>query len=752
MKMKGKMMRTRFTKIVLALVAQLALVTSMQAATFSWNGWVNEELSHSYTNVAGTGVNVSAIITGDTGFFTTGFPTYDATDGLILRVDNDSNTRVQTMTIVFSSPVTVSQLRLTDVDGGNYFDNLIVTAKSTSGATITPTSETLGSAIIQNAAGDYQASTSAAFTQNQAEAWVTVAFATSITEISFIYKNGIGSASNPDAMRIYVENIEFTPFDTDGDGVADATDVDDDNDGILDATEGFCTGAAVSYTESGIINPNFALGKKDGAYALFQVNDSLTLDLGHTVPSGGDINVTLARNNNPGNYNIEASTDNSNWAVIGTFSGGTVGTLQTVTYASPTPTGGARYIRFIRNGGALQIDAVEYACTVRDTDGDAIPDFRDLDSDNDGIPDNIEAQATTGYLAPSGTVGTNGLWNNYGSGLTPIDNDGDATLDYLDADSDNDGYTDCVEGNSVVVPGLYCPVLTSAVGANGIATWANGGVTDYSDINGNVDVLTADLLNETGDTTEMGYREFLCGKALITLTHLQWRMISLSCNTGSNTVSDILGSSLGVYGTGYEVWKQSGTDNYEVNAGHPNTNKTKLLATDTMTQGNSYWIIIDADVAGAEKNVTIPKTLPGLTPTIQYNTTDGGFTDPDFTKGYAHALPANSAVNVKKYMSGNPYPYRFELSNLYFTPDASATSGYNAMGSTTNDSSINKIVYTHDSVERGPVTGYTAVDPATPGFAGSILPMEGFFIKMEINATNIDANYFAFPLRNKNAN
>jgi len=250
----------------------------------------------------------------------------------------------------------------------------------------------------------------------------------------------------------------------------------------------------------------------------------------------------------------------------------------------------------------------------------------------------------------------------------------------------------------------------------------------------------------------MGYREFLCGKALITLTHLQWRMISLSCNTGSNTVSDILGSSLGVYGTGYEVWRQSGTDGYKVNASHPNTNKTKLLATDTMQLGVSYWIIIDAGGAGLTKKVTIPKTLSGLSPTAQVITSSRGISDPDFSKVALFALPSNDATDVKKYMSGNPYPYRFELSNLYFTPDASGISGYNAMGSVTNDGSINKIVYKHDSVETGPVTGYTAVDPATPGFAGSILPMEGFFIKMEINATNIDANYFAFPLRNKNAN
>jgi hypothetical protein len=55
----------------------------------------------------------------------------------------------------------------------------------------------------------------------------------------------------------------------------------------------------------------------------------------------------------------------------------------------------------------------------RDTDGDAIPDYLDLDSDNDGIPDNIEAQTTKDYLVPSGAgismtdANNNGLDDSY---------------------------------------------------------------------------------------------------------------------------------------------------------------------------------------------------------------------------------------------------------------------------------------------------------------------------------------------------
>ena len=62
--------------------------------------------------------------------------------------------------------------------------------------------------------------------------------------------------------------------------------------------------------------------------------------------------------------------------------------------------------------------------TEIDTDKDSKYDYKDIDSDNDGIPDSIEK-------------GPNG--NN------PVDTDGDVTPDYRDLDSDNDGIPDSVE-------------------------------------------------------------------------------------------------------------------------------------------------------------------------------------------------------------------------------------------------------------------------------------------------------------------
>ncbi|MCO5724914.1 hypothetical protein NG653_08605, partial [Robiginitalea sp. 2V75] len=107
-----------------------------------------------------------------------------------------------------------------------------------------------------------------------------------------------------------------------------------------------------------------------------------------------------------------------------------------------------------------------------DTDGDGIPDYLDLDSDNDGILDNLEAQAPGVYIAPSGVDSDgNGLDDAYeespGScgGLIPVDTDQDGVPDYLDIDSDNDGILDNREAQST---GNFTPPSGQDLNQNGL--------------------------------------------------------------------------------------------------------------------------------------------------------------------------------------------------------------------------------------------------------------------------------------------
>ena len=87
-------------------------------------------------------------------------------------------------------------------------------------------------------------------------------------------------------------------------------------------------------------------------------------------------------------------------------------------------------------------------------DSDTNPNYLDIDADGDGIPDNVEAQLTEGYIAPSSIDSDgNGLDDAYentpgtGDGLTPVNTDGSDDPDYLDEDSDNDRVHDYIEGH-----------------------------------------------------------------------------------------------------------------------------------------------------------------------------------------------------------------------------------------------------------------------------------------------------------------
>ncbi|MCF6140874.1 T9SS type B sorting domain-containing protein [Flavobacterium sp. K77] len=94
-------------------------------------------------------------------------------------------------------------------------------------------------------------------------------------------------------------------------------------------------------------------------------------------------------------------------------------------------------------------------CVPKDSDGDGTADQLDVDSDNDGISDVIEAQSNTFKPIANTDINKNGLDNAFEPGFTPFDKDQDGIPDYLDLDSDNDGILDAVEtGNDLDADGV----------------------------------------------------------------------------------------------------------------------------------------------------------------------------------------------------------------------------------------------------------------------------------------------------------
>lgn len=92
----------------------------------------------------------------------------------------------------------------------------------------------------------------------------------------------------------------------------------------------------------------------------------------------------------------------------------------------------------------------EVVCNPTDTDGDGVIDASDPDSDNDGILDRIEAQTDGTKAGSTDLSGTDtdgdGLDDNFDSGTgtvidSPVNTDGDALADFRDADTDGDQVT-----------------------------------------------------------------------------------------------------------------------------------------------------------------------------------------------------------------------------------------------------------------------------------------------------------------------
>ncbi|MBP0902731.1 LamG-like jellyroll fold domain-containing protein [Mariniflexile gromovii] len=141
---------------------------------------------------------------------------------------------------------------------------------------------------------------------------------------------------------------------------------------------------------------------------------------------------------------------------------------------------------------------VNYVVKESLDDADYIPNYLDLDSDGDGIPDNIEAQNTIGYVAPSGSVDSKGVDSNYATGLVPVNTDGTDNPDYLDLDSDNEG------GNDTIEAGLTLAGKDSDFDGLDDNTDITSG---YADVNGNINNPSL-LPDADGDVNSGGDVDF----------------------------------------------------------------------------------------------------------------------------------------------------------------------------------------------------------------------------------------------------
>ncbi|MBL4606031.1 MAG: hypothetical protein JKY02_10320 [Flavobacteriaceae bacterium] len=301
------------------------------------------------------------------------------------------------------------------------------------------------------------------------------------------------SGNNGSALEVVnlsVDSINaLQVLDTDGDGIPDSIDIDDDNDGILD-TEEYGIAANPNDDADGDLIPNYLDTDFGGPDADTNgVPDAFDFD-GDGIPN----HLDLDSDNDGILDNIESQTGAgfTPFNATDTDNDG----LADVYDATPT------------TGSAGSIGIIPNVFDSGQANDDTTPDYLDIDTDDDGIPDNVEAQTTLGYTAPTGNVGLNGVDSSYENvdtytptGITIVNTDITDLPDYRDTDSDNDGITDINEnGEGNVLSG-------SDTDGDGLDNNFDADNTNY-DVNDDINTPSTDLPDVDIDVNTGGDVDF----------------------------------------------------------------------------------------------------------------------------------------------------------------------------------------------------------------------------------------------------
>ncbi|NII23984.1 T9SS type A sorting domain-containing protein [Pseudoflavitalea sp. X16] len=255
-------------------------------------------------------------------------------------------------------------------------------------------------------------------------------FSCLIIILGFTGKNEI-TATHP-TIAFYDDPTD----DTDGDAVLDGTDVDDDNDGLTDLLE-----SPTGLDPLGDANSNTVLNYQDNTMTGWVDANTDGIDDRYDMDRDGIIN----------SYDLDMDGDG----------------IPDVREAGLTDIGNDALVDGpIGPDGWSTVVAGTVGFAPANSDGDPIPDFRDIDSDNDGITDNVEGQLTNQYVLPTGTdTDGDGIDNAYDAddnvwyttqGIMAVNFQGavDQLADYIDTDTDDDGSLDIAEGHDYNLNGI----------------------------------------------------------------------------------------------------------------------------------------------------------------------------------------------------------------------------------------------------------------------------------------------------------
>jgi len=231
--------------------------------------------------------------------------------------------------------------------------------------------------------------------------------------------------------------------DTDGDGIDNDVDPDDDNDRISDIDEGL-----IDADGDGLPDPGSVDTDGDGVF------DGLDDDSDNDgIPDFDE----AVQNFNAGIF-TPVDTDNDGTEDFRDLDSDDDNIYDHVEAGGVDSDGDGRVDNFTDTSGKGIDDALLLnSLPVFDTDSDGLHDYRDTDSDDDGIPDSVEAGAGNPPNLPADTDGDgaadyresdsddDGLSDTLEAGANPaapVDTDGDGAPDFADTDSNDDGIPD----------------------------------------------------------------------------------------------------------------------------------------------------------------------------------------------------------------------------------------------------------------------------------------------------------------------
>uniref|UniRef100_UPI003F69C081 T9SS type B sorting domain-containing protein n=1 Tax=Polaribacter sp. TaxID=1920175 RepID=UPI003F69C081 len=296
--------------------------------------------------------------------------------------------------------------------------------------------------------------------------------------VTFTASNPLGSlVSSSSAIAIEAST------DSDNDGVINSIDLDDDNDTIPDIEE--YNGLDPLEDDDLDLLPNYR-----------------DLDFGIDANSDGIVDVFDFDNDGVPNH-LDLDSDND--GIFDVYEVGNASVDENNSGTTNNSTGINGLDDTLESEDSL---AAIITYSIINSDTDLNFDYLDIDSDGDGIVDNIEAQRSTNYIAPNSIINSLGIDTAYLNGLNPVDTENDGVVDYLDTNSDNDIRADSIEGWDIDADGIAeVSALNLDVDSDGLDDAFDNDVTIRNATNNQT---PQSFPNEDNiDTEELDWREII---------------------------------------------------------------------------------------------------------------------------------------------------------------------------------------------------------------------------------------------------